>query len=154
MSHFGFDAYTASYHHRLDTERETFKECFLMRTSFSRKIDYIIRIIKSIGETPYPGFKKDGERFGIIRNKFAHQSYPLVREGLMHDMQKKVIEVEQKEWEGMYPEAKALFKKILKELDDKFYTEEPRMRKYRSWALLEKLDIIRKYEEMLKKEEK
>jgi hypothetical protein len=139
-------------HFGLDNERKTFIECFLERTDFSVKLDYVIKIIKSIGEAPYKGFKKDGYRFAEIRNKFAHHSYPNIMEDTMPKMQIDFIKTEQKEWVEMYEEAKALFKKIMNELDNKFYTKEPRRRRYRSWALLEKLDIIKGYEEMLKDE--
>lgn len=150
-SHFGFDSWGASYHNQLEKERETFKDCFL-RVSLKQKFDYIIRIMKDIGEKPYSGFSGNGEKFRKIRNMFAHESYPIMEPEFSSSLKREITKLNQQNWKKMYKEAKILFKKITKEIDDKFYTKEPRMRKYRSWALLEKLDIIKKYEEALESE--
>ncbi len=152
-SHFGFDSWGASYHNKLERERETFKDCFL-RVSLSKKFDYILRIMKEIGEKPYSGFKGDGERFRKIRNMFAHEPYPIIEPEFSCSPIREITKLNQENWKKMYEEATILFKKITKEIDDKFYTKEPRMKKYRSWALLEKLDIIKKYEEALESERK
>jgi hypothetical protein len=152
-SYFGFDSWEASYHNQLERERETFKDCFL-KVSLSKKFEYIIRIMKDMGEKPYSGFIGDTERFRKIRNMFAHESYPLIEPEFSSSLTREITKLNQRNWKKMYEEAKILFEKITKEIDDKFYTKEPRMRKYRSWALLEKLGIIRKYEGALKSERK
>jgi len=50
----------------------------------------------------------------------------------------------------MYKEAKTLYLKILKELDSKFYTEEPRTRKHKRFDQIYLLEVIKKYEKMIK----
>ena len=131
MTFFGFNAYDASYHRQIDQERDIFYESFLKHMSFSKKFEIIKKIAKYLEENLYAGFDSDKERFLEIRNKFAHSLYPEVDEEFMPQFKKELVKLQQKDWENMHSESKTLYKKIIEELDSKFYTEEPRRRKHR-----------------------
>lgn len=154
MTFFGFDAYDASYHRQIDKERDIFYDSFLRYMSFSKKFDIIKKLVKCLGEKLYSGFESDKERFLEIRNKFAHSLYPEVDEEFMPQFKKELVELEQKDWEKMYTEAKEIYKKIIEELDSKFYTKEPRRKKHRRFDQEYLLETIKYYEKLLEENKK
>lgn len=151
LSYFGLDEWEASYNNEIELEREIFKKFFLSMSS-SRKFELIKKIIKSLGETLYSRFGADTKLFREIRNTFAHSLYPEIEEDFMPKFQKDMVKLQQEDWEKMHSEAKALYSKIIKELDNKFYTKEPRRRRHSRFdkVLLQK--TIKHYEELLTKD--
>jgi len=147
---FGLDSWDASYHMQIYREREIFIESFLRYMSLSKKFEIIKNLIKEIGEKLYKEFGKDVKRFSQIRNIFAHTLYPKVEEDFMPKMKIDLVKSQQEDWEKMNKEAKTLYLKIIKELDSKFYTEEPRRRKHRTFHQGYLLEIVERYEKMIK----
>jgi hypothetical protein len=122
--------------------------------SFPKKFEMIKKIIEDIGGKVYDGFIPDGKRFAEIRNKFAHSLYPVVEEDFHPEFVKERIKAQQQNWEKMHSEAKALYRKLIKEIDSQLYTEEPtRMKKYKTFYQRQTLDLIRHYEKLLVEEE-
>lgn len=146
---FGLDSWDASYHIQIDRERNIFVENFLRYMPINKKFKIIKKLIKEIGEDLYEGFWKDEERFREIRNKFAHTIYPEVEEDFMPKMKVDLVKLQQKDWEKMYDEAKILYLKLLRELDSKFYTPEPRRRKHKTFHQNYLLEVINKYENII-----
>lgn len=146
---FGLDSWDASYHAQIDRERNIFVGHFLRYMPLNKKFKIIKKLIKEMGEEIYEGFSNDERKFREIRNKFAHTIYPEVEENFMPRMKIDLVKLQQKDWEMMYREAKTLYLKILKELDSKFYTSDPRRRKHRTFHQNDLLKVIKRYEKMI-----
>ena len=147
---FGLDSWDASYYMQIDREREIFVNSFLRYMPLNKKFEIIKKLIKEIGEELYGEFGKDVKKFIEIRNTFAHTIYPEVEEDFMPKMKIDLVKSQQKSWKKMYREAKKLYLKIIKELDNKFYTQGPRRRKHRTFHQKFLLETIKKYEKMIK----
>lgn len=147
---FGLSSWDASYHTQIDRERDIFVEYFLHYMSLNKKFKIIKKLIENIGEKLYEGFATDEEKFREIRNKFAHTLYPEVEENFMPKMKIDLVKSQQEDWKKIYGEAKTLYFKILRELDSKFYTQEPRRRKHRTFDQRYLLEVIESYEKMIK----
>lgn len=154
---FDLSAWDASYHMQISRSRDIFVESFLDYTGLRAKFELIKKIIENIGGKVYKGFLSDAERFSKIRNIFAHSIYPTIEEERMPEFQKERVKVAQKDWENMYAEAKELYIKLINEIDDKLYTQEPRQKKYKSFwqtywlkVVLDREKIITEKEEELK----
>jgi len=153
LSYFGLDSWDADYNMEIERQREIFKKFFLSM-SLSRKFKLIKKIIKNLNEELYEDFGIDVERYIEIRNRFAHSIYPEVEEEFMPKMKIDFVKLEQKDWKQMYNEAKILYFKIIKELDSKFYTEDPRNRKHRRFDEAQLLEVIKHYEQIIKEDYK
>ena len=147
---FGLSSWDASYHTQIDRERDIFVEYFLRYMPLNKKFKIIKKLIENIGEKLYEGFETDEEKFRKIRNKFAHTLYPEVEENFMPKMEIDRVKLQQKDWGKMYKEAKTLYLKILKEMDSKFYTREPRRRKHIGFEQRNLLNVIESYEKELR----
>src|SRR3989338_1978419 len=147
---FGLSSWDASYHTQIDRERDIFVEYFLRYMPLNKKFKIIKKLIENIGEKLYEGFETDEEKFRKIRNKFAHTLYPEVEENFMPKMKIDLVKLQQEDWKKIYGEAKTLYLKILRELNSKFYTQEPRTRKHRRFDQGRLLEVIESYEKMIK----
>jgi hypothetical protein len=151
LTYFGLDSWDASYHMQIERQRDVFMDSFL-NMNLSRKFALIKKIVKDLNEDLYNDFGEDEKKFRDIRNTFAHTLYPEVNKEFMPKMQIDLVKMQQKSWETMYEEAKVLYLKIIKELDNKFYTKEPRTMKYRRFDQVQLLETIKHYEKLIEDE--
>ena len=145
---FGLSSWDASYHTQINIERDIFVKYFLRYVPLNKKFKIIKKLIESMGEKLY----KDNPDFLVpeTRNKYAHTLYPEVEENFMPKMEIDRVKLQQKDWGKMYKEAKTLYLKILKEMDSKFYTREPRRRKHIRFDQRHLLNVIESYEKELR----
>lgn len=154
LSYFGLDAWDADYHMQIKRQRDVFKKSFL-NMNLSRKFELIKKIIEDLNEKLYRDFEKDEKRFRYIRNTFAHTLYPEIEEEFMPKMKIDLVKLQQKDWEKMSNEARVLYIKIIKELESKFYLEDPnRRRKHKRFHERQLLDVIKRYEDLFKEKSK
>ena len=147
---FGLSSWDASYHTQINIERDIFVKYFLRYVPLNKKFKIIKKLIESMGEKLYKEFSTDEEKFRAIRNKYAHTLYPEVEENFMPKMEIDRVKLQQKDWGKMYKEAKTLYLKILKEMDSKFCTREPRRTKHIRFDQRHLLNVIESYEKELR----
>ena len=152
MTYFDLFAHD-DYAVQVEGTRNIFFKSFLLNMAFPKKFRLIKEIIEEIGGSVSKEFGANTEKFTQIRNTFAHSLYPEKAEEFMPTMYKSIILLEQKEWERTHEEAKALYKKIITEIDRNLYEEQNRMKKYKTFSERWGLDLIRHYEKLLRDKE-